>query len=229
MSSAAAPSARPAGRQARRAPYQGLIPYTEEDAAYFFGRDAARAVVLDNLLAYRVSILFGSSGVGKSSLLRAGVVRRVRDEGRRQIARGDPVEYMALHFSTWSEDPVAGLQRAIVAALGEISPQLAEDLPEGGALADTVAAAALRVDGALLVILDQFEEYFLYHDADGPFITQLARLLARRDTAASVLIAIREDALARLDALAAHMPGLLDNLVRIEHLDRDAARAAITE
>jgi WD40 repeat protein len=229
LSQAADPPARPRPRQARPGPFQGLIPYTEDDAAYFFGRDAARAVVLDNLLAYRVSILFGASGVGKSSLLRAGVVRHVRDEGRRQIARGEPAEYAALHFSAWSDDPLAGLQRAIGAALRELSPELADGLPEGGSLADTVAAAALRVDGALLVILDQFEEYFLYHDADGPFITQLARLLARRDTAASVLIAIREDALAKLDALAAHMPGLLDNLVRIEHLDRAAARAAVTE
>ena len=185
--------------------------------------------MLDNLLAYRVSVLFGTSGVGKSSLLRAGVVRQVRDDARRQIASGQPAEYAALHFSSWSEDPLAGLQQAIGTALGDLSPELADDLPEGGSLADTVAAAALRVDGALLVILDQFEEYFLYHAADGPFITQLTRLLARRETAASVLIAIREDALATLDGLAADMPGLLDNLVRIEHLDRVAARAAIIE
>jgi WD40 repeat protein len=229
LSSAAPPPAQPAARYARHGPYQGLVPYTEEDGAWFFGRDAARAVVLDNLLAYRVSVLFGTSGVGKSSLLRAGVVRQVRDDARRQIARGEPAEYAALHFSSWLEDPLAGLQQAIGTALRDLSPELADDLPAGGSLADTVAAAALRVDGALLVILDQFEEYFLYHDADGPFITQLARLLARRETAASVLIAIREDALATLDGLAADMPGLLDNLVRIEHLDRVAARAAIIE
>ena len=229
MSSAANAPGEPARPPRRRAPYQGLIPYGEQDADWFFGRDGARAVVLDHLLAYRVSVLFGTSGVGKSSLLRAGVVRQVRDDARRRIARGEPAEYVALHFSAWAEDPLAALQRSIGAALGELSPALAEGLPDGDSLADTVAAAARRVDGALLVILDQFEEYFLYHDADGPFVTQLARLLARRDTAASVLIAIREDSLATLDALAAHMPGLLDNLVRIEHLDRAAARAAIVE
>jgi WD40 repeat protein len=229
LSSSAPAPGPPTGADARRGPYQGLIPYTEADAAWFFGRETAAAVVLDNLLAYRVSIVFGTSGVGKSSLLRAGVVREIRDDAGRRVARGEPPEYLALHFSSWAEDPLGGLQHAIGAALGDLSPQLAEGLPEHGSLADTVAAAALRVDGALLVILDQFEEYFLYHDADGPFITQLARLLARRDTAASVLIAIREDSLAKLDALAAYMPGLLDNLVRIEHLDREAARAAILE
>ncbi len=229
MSSSDDPAGEAPRRPTRDSPYQGLIPYGEGDADWFFGRDTTCAVVRDNLLAYRVSILFGTSGVGKTSLLRAGVVHEVREEARGRIAAGQPAEYAALHFSSWSEDPVAGLQRAIGAALGDLAPKLAEGLPAGGPLADMVAAAAERVDGALLVILDQFEEYFLYHDPDGPFIRELARLLARRDTAASVLIAIREDSLAKLDALAAYLPGLLDNLVRIEHLDREAARSAIIE
>jgi WD40 repeat protein len=214
--------------RSERGPYQGLVPYTEDDAAYFFGRDTARDIVLDNLLAYRVSILYGSSGVGKTSLLRAGVVRHVRDESRRLIEHGEPAGHAAVIFSAWSEDPVAGVREAIRGALEQVSPSLAADLP-GDSLADAVIGAAERLDGSLLIILDQFEEYFLYHPPDGPFVKQLARTVARRDAPASVLISIREDALARLDALAGDLPGLLDNLVRIEHLDRGAARAAITE
>jgi WD40 repeat protein len=209
-----------------RGPYQGLIPYSEADAAYFFGRETARDIVLDNLLAYRVSVLYGQSGVGKSSLLRAGVVRQVVDDGRRRIERGERAEYAAVVFSAWSGDPVTGLQEAIRGALEQLSAPLAADLP-GGSLADTVSAAGQRLDGALLLILDQFEEYFLYHAADGPFVQELAQMTARRDAAASVLVSIREDALARLDGLAADLPSLLDNLVRIEHLDRAAARTAI--
>ena len=217
----------PASERSRRGPYQGLIPYTEDDAAYFFGRDTARDIVMDNLLAYRMSILYGPSGVGKSSLLRAGVVRHVRDEGRRRIEHGEAVEYAAIAFSSWAEDPVAGLKEAIRGTLGQqLSPPLAADVLDGS-LADVVSAAAQRLDGSLLIILDQFEEYFLYHAADGPFVEQLTRTIARYDVAASVLISIREDALARLDSLAGHMPSLLDHLVRIDHLDREAAREAI--
>jgi WD40 repeat protein len=216
---------RPGSERSRRGPYQGLIPYTEDDAAYFFGRDTARDIVLDNLLAYRMSVLYGPSGVGKSSLLRAGVVRKVRDEARLRIEQGEAEEHRAIAFSSWSGDPVAGLKEAICGALE--SPLAADVLD--GSLADVVSAVAQQLDCSLFIILDQFEEYFLYHAADGPFVEQLTRTIARRDASASVLISIREDALAMLDALAGHMPGLLDNLVRIDHLDRAAAREAIEE
>jgi WD40 repeat protein len=220
------PPGRPASERPKRSPYQGLVPYTEDDAAYFFGRETARDIVLDNLLAYRMSILYGPSGVGKSSLLRAGVVHRVRDEASRRTQQGEAAEYAAVVFSSWAEDPVAGLKQAIRDTFERMAAPLAADLLDAS-LADVVGAAARQVDGSLLIILDQFEEYFLYHAGDGPFVEQLTRMIARRDAAASVLISIREDALATLDALAGRMPGVLDNLVRIEHLDRDAARAAI--
>ncbi len=226
MNAGATAAGPPSPRPARHGPYQGLIPFGEEDADYFFGRDRTRDVVLDNLLAYRVSVLYGPSGVGKSSLLRAGVVRHVRDEARARIERGEPPEFAAVAFGAWSEDPVAGLGQAIGDALAQLSPQLADDLPDGS-LADLVAAAGERLDGALLIILDQFEEYFLYNAPDGPFVTELMRILARRDIAASVLVSIREDSLAMLDAIDDAIAGLLDHLVRVEHLDREAATQAI--
>jgi WD40 repeat protein len=204
------------------------MPYGEDDGEYFFGRDTLRAVVIDNLLAYRVSVLYGPSGVGKSSLLRAGVVRHVRDQAQRRLTDGLPAEYAAVHFGAWSADPEAGVQQAIADALGQLSPSLGSGLARGS-LAETVSDAAERLDGSLLLILDQFEEYFLYNSADGPFIDALRRTLARRDAGVSVLISIREDALALLDALADGLPNLLDNLVRVAHLDRAAARKAITQ
>ena len=215
-----------AATHGRSGPYQGLIPYGEDDADWFFGRDRARAVVLDNLRAYQLSVIYGPSGVGKSSLLRAGVVRHVREAGRRRMLRGGPAEYAAVAFGTWSGDPTADLIAAIGDALDRLSPELGTTLPDGP-LADVVVAAARRLDGALLLILDQFEEYFLYHDADGPFIAQLAGIVARRDVPVSVLFSIREDALAKLDPLTGHLPGLLDHLVRLGRLDRAAAREAV--
>ena len=227
--SAAVPQSGPGtATTSRRGPYQGLIPYSEQDAAWFFGRDRTRAIILDNLLAYRMSVLYGPSGVGKSSLLRAGVVRHVRDDGRRRIEAGDSAEHAALAYSTWAHEPVAGLKAAIRDALEQLSPTLGAELPEGS-LADLVSAAAQQLDGTLLIILDQFEEYFLYHTPDSPFIDELTSMLSRREAAASVLISIREDALASLDALTGRLPSLLDNLVRVDHLDRAAARAAIEQ
>ena len=79
-------------------------------------------------------------------------------------------------------------------------------------------------------MLDQFEEYFLYHRADrgpGSLHEELSLALRRGSTPANFMVSIREDALAQLDRFEDRVPGLLANLIRIDHLDRAAAREAI--
>ena len=53
-------------------PYVGLVPYGEQDAAFFFGRADETRIVSGNLRASDLTLLYGASGVGKTSLLRAG-------------------------------------------------------------------------------------------------------------------------------------------------------------
>jgi hypothetical protein len=79
MTDVVAPSsdARPAVDRLPDCPYKGLQAYTEEDGNYFFGRDADSDLVIANLMASRLTLLYGPSGVGKSSLLQAGVVRHL--------------------------------------------------------------------------------------------------------------------------------------------------------
>ena len=62
-------------------PYKGLSAFedSELDALLFFGREREVAAVAANVLASRLTVLYGPSGVGKSSLLRAGVARRLRE------------------------------------------------------------------------------------------------------------------------------------------------------
>src|SRR5207237_5106808 len=79
----AAPAEATGSERARSSPYQGLVPYSEADADWFFGRDDWRDIILDNLRAYRLSILYGASGVGKSPVLNAGVVRALRSHASR--------------------------------------------------------------------------------------------------------------------------------------------------
>ena len=61
-------------------PYKGLAPFGDSptDALLFFGRGHERDAIVANLLASRLTVLYGPSGVGKSSLLRAGVAQRLR-------------------------------------------------------------------------------------------------------------------------------------------------------
>jgi WD40 repeat protein len=187
-------------------PYKGLAPFedSELDALLFFGRERESEVIAANLMAGRITVLYGPSGVGKSSVLRAGVAQRLRKEQQAEV----------IVFSTWTGDPTAAL---IDAAEGN-----------GDSLADALADAADRAGGDLYLILDQFEELFLYHRGGGRFASELAQVLGRAGLRVNVLIGMREDALARLDALKAAIPNLLANRLRLERLDRAAGAAAIT-
>ena len=203
---------------ARRSPYQGLTPYTEADAAFFFGRTRERRIISANLLGTRLTLLYGETGVGKSSVLRAGVVEQLRELQRRNAERRESPELAVVPFSSWS-DPVDSLRDAVLAAGADSS---------AATLEDAIAATSAAVGGYVLLILDQFEEYFVYHaDGNDGFDAELPRLVNRPDLRVHVLVSIREDALAKLDRFKGRIPSLFDNYLRLEHLSRVAARAAI--
>src|SRR5581483_9575316 len=89
------------------------------------------------------------------------------------------------------------------------------------------------VGGTLLVILDQFEEYFLYRSREArgsTFADELARCVNRSDLRANFLLAIREDAYAGLGELfKGRIANVYGNYLHLEYLDRDAAREAIVK
>ncbi|HYO64096.1 MAG TPA: ATP-binding protein, partial [Pyrinomonadaceae bacterium] len=215
----------------RRSPYQGLIPYAEEDAPFFFGRDRDTRLIVANLFASPLTLLYGMSGVGKSSVLRAGAVNRLRgDEG-----------VFVLFFNTWQGDALNDLKAALTKAVfaqatfaparGRSAFAVAGGLrrftPFRAPLADYLAAWAARLGRRLMVILDQFEEYFLYHPQEDDFAEEFARAVVRPNAPVNFLVSVREDALAKLDRFEGRIPTLFDNYLRVEHLDRKAARAAI--
>ena len=70
--------------QPRDSPYFGLEYYEEQFGAWFFGRETEGSKIITNLRAARLTLLHAESGVGKSSLLRAGVAWRMRQARRRQ-------------------------------------------------------------------------------------------------------------------------------------------------
>ena len=190
-------------------PFKGLSAYedSEVDALLFFGREREREVVVANLIASRLTILYGPSGVGKSSLLRAAVARSLREL---------PEHPLVVVFSQWSDDPA----RALAAAVAD------GRTPEAGLLG-AVEQAQLGRD--VYLVLDQAEEYFLYHaDDEGPSsFTEALPALVTAPYRVNVLVSLREDALAKLDRFIGRIPGLFANTLRLDRLDRESARAAI--
>ena len=62
-------------------PWLGLASFTEETRAYFFGRDEEVAELARRVQRKLLTVLFGQSGLGKTSILRAGLVPRLRGQG----------------------------------------------------------------------------------------------------------------------------------------------------
>lgn len=208
----------------RECPYTGLMPFTEEQAPFFFGRDVDREIITANLMASRLTLLYGPSGVGKSSVLSAGVAYHLRQAARAAIAARRESEFAIVVFKSWREDPLASLEDAIAREVG--APR------RGATFADRLSSWAEHFDGDLLIVLDQLEEYFLYHPneaGDGTFAVEFPRAVNRLDLRVSFLISMREDSIAKLDFFKGRIPNLFDNYLRIDHLARDAARDAIVK
>lgn len=211
-------------------PYVGLVPFDEKEAAFFFGRDREAEMIVANLTAARLTLLFAPSGVGKSSVLRAGVVPRLRQLADDDFDEEGVAQTTAAvaYVSDWSADPLEAAGEAIrtvvVHTTGEATRPPRFRVDELRRLLHDCGVAVLYL------ILDQFEEYFFYHPVDSPtdsLTAELSEILAARDLDVHVLISIREDALAGLDRFKGRVPHLFGNYLRIEHLDRAAATAAI--
>jgi len=160
------------------APYIGLRPYTRDDSDLFFGREGDTQILLDKILANRLTLLFAASGVGKSSLLQAGIMLKLA--GR------------VFYFNSWVDQPLTALKQAIVEEL-----RLQGLLP---AAHEVLLALPLReflrrytvfCDDPPVLILDQFEEFFNYQrfkPAFGEFIREFADTVQDRQFSAHFVL-----------------------------------------
>jgi WD40 repeat protein len=212
-----------------REPFKGLQAFEEVDAPIFFGRDQERALVSANLRTRRLTILYGPSGVGKSSLIHAGVVHHLNTIRRRSPR-------VLVVFSNWSGNPLQELKTLILSAFQQEFPDLinAETMeePSSASLAELLVKLIKDTNAELLIILDQFEEYFVYHGLNPgsePFDQEFVRAVVESTVPANFLISIREDWLARLDRFQQDIPNIFENTIRIEHLTRSAAEEAISQ
>jgi WD40 repeat protein len=214
----------------QRAPYVGLAHFTEERADIFFGRDSERGLIIGNLRAARLTLLYAQSGVGKSSLLRAGVTARLNALAQRSLTERGTPGYIPVVFSSWQDEPAEQFLVALRTAIAQFAPKPLADL-HPDSLATAISLYADAANATLLIILDQFEEYLLYSSRETHrhrFAAELAACLNRADLRANFLIAVREDAYAGLgDLFAGQVPNLYANYLHLEYLDRRAAREAI--
>ncbi len=171
------------------APYKGLIPYSQTDKLFFFGREKEQQIVIQNLRSSRLTVVYGASGVGKSSLMRAGVAYHLRQAAlENQQTTGKPgwgtIVFPPLKGElddslSW-QDPLTGIKKQLEAEITSLfkseSPnaikqkfeQAIEAIAknrEKPSFTDILKAWIEIVrqedeSGRLFLILDQFEDYF---------------------------------------------------------------------
>lgn len=179
--------AQPGETSRQSAPYAGLSAFQPEDADRFFGRERLTGEVLAKVRERRFLAVFGPSGSGKSSLLRAGLVARARPSG------------WPVMLFTPGPHPVEECAIQLAAVTGEPPGALVTEL------LDDPVALHLRIRQAMidrtpdidtLIVVDQFEEVFTLCGERDERDTFIAMLIAATTAATSrtrVVLGVRAD------------------------------------
>lgn len=220
----------PAAYSPAEAPYLGLLPFTEGDKDRFFGRRPIVAKLVGQLRAHSFVALIGSSGNGKSSLLRAGLLPALKSG--QQLADGSfpppHSERWAYELMSPSLDPLERLAMILTPEGGDVAATRRE-LTDAAAVPRLIARLLTHRDRPhLLLIVDQFEEVFtLTHDEASRAAFVAALLAAARAGNASVLVAFRADFYDRLQDLDGLGEAVAEAQVYLPPMSRAELRRAI--
>ncbi len=231
--------------------YPGIQPFSGRQKNLFFGRDDDRERLLSLLLLEKLTVLFGKSGYGKSSLLNAGIAPGLEKESRRGKREYVPV-FVRFHSRVgneaydWFDWFVFQL-----AQQAPINPDLYEPrsyLPR--TLWGELKRRQTQDNQVFILLFDQFEELFTYPPEQiTAFKQQLADLLyadipeqleqleetlppeeaawLNRKLDVRVLFSIRADRLSELDQLKDTLPAILNKRYELRALTREQAREAL--
>lgn len=238
-------------------PWLGLASFSEDTRGFFYGREDEVAELSRRVQRKLLTVLFGQSGLGKTSILRAGIVPRLRGQGYCPV-------YVRIDYGPQAPSAQAQIKQAILRETATSGTWTRS----GSAAADESLWEFLhhRDDVLLdlqgkplipLLIFDQFEEIFTLAQGDDDgrlrasnFLAGLAELVENRpskeleaqleedDSAIErfdfarndyrVLITLREDYLPHLESLKAAMPSITQNRLRLAPMTGTQALAAVT-
>jgi len=216
--------------------YRGAQPFADDAVSYrtFFGRDTAATALVNQILANRLVVVYARSGVGKSSLLNAGVIPRLREAGYQPL----PVRVNDLRHG-----PKASLLDGVRAEAQRQGIEFVDGEP--ASLWKYFKTAEFWHDDILLtpvLLIDQFEELFTLQseEAREVFLLQLGELvrgvsavggddrLGGTPPVLHVVISLREDYLGLLEEAADRIPQIMDSRFRLLPMNEADALRAMT-
>lgn len=176
---------------AATAPYPGLAAFQPEDDERFFGREPLTRGLAEQLTKRRFAAVFGASGAGKSSLLRAGLLPRLRAEAQRRnglvllLTPGPhPLEECAVHLA----GPAGSTSETVRVELKSDPTNLHRLVRQ---------ALSQRPDTAeVVMVVDQFEEVFTLCRSEEERASFISALIAAAQTPNSrvrVVLGVRAD------------------------------------
>jgi hypothetical protein len=240
-------------------PWPGPSAFTEQQSEYFHGRADKTEELFSCVKRERLTLLYGKSGLGKTSLLQAGLFPKLR------AAALLPV-YMRLSFADDAPSPDTQVKKALEAAIGSIDlSESSLPRPEESAweYLHRREGSLIDHDGTLLMpvlVFDQFEEWFTLgarpdfaNRLQQEFLPSLAALIENRKPEAlmqelkqdrekarrldlhaaayKVLVTLREDYFPHLEAFATRVESLAspDNKMRLTEMNGRQALSVVGE
>jgi uncharacterized RDD family membrane protein YckC/energy-coupling factor transporter ATP-binding protein EcfA2 len=220
-------------------PFPGLRPFEFDENYLFFGRDGQTDKLLSRLRRHRFLAVLGTSGSGKSSLVRAGLLPDIH--GGLMVAAGS--SWRVALFKP-GNDPIGNLAQALS------KPETFASTEDGGAtkpiIESTLRRSALglievvrqeRAGGNLLVVADQFEEIFRFPQAStaphpddeaAAFVKLLLEAAHQSDYAIYVVLTMRSEYLGDCARFGGLPEAINEGFYLIPRMTRDERREAIT-
>jgi serine/threonine protein kinase len=226
------PGRRPSEIKIDASPYAGLSSFQEADADKFFGRTREIAALVTRIRDRPLMAVVGSSGVGKSSFVRAGLVPALKRSGEQW-------ETLVIRPGRKPMEALGAITAPLVAAAANLADEmeaqkhLVDQLRrEPGHLGHLLRGRARRDNRRILLFVDQFEELFTQVPDPAERAAFTACLAAVADDATSplrVVLSIRSDFLDRVAEDQVFLAELTQGLFFLGPPDRANLRDAIVQ
>jgi formylglycine-generating enzyme required for sulfatase activity len=217
-------------------PYVGLRPFEAHESHLFFGRRKQSAELLNQLEKTHLLSVVGSSGCGKSSLIRAGLIPLLR------------AGFLVNDRDKWHEivmkpgnRPLNQLAKSVCYFLGNASnpDEFYEHLLIDGASAivESINPFLTRNQSCMLLLVDQFEEIFRFAQEKGTmeqedesafFVSVLLELAEQKNVPIYIVLTLRSDFIGHCDQFHGLPEAICQSLYLVPRMTREQQREAIT-